>query len=60
MTEELKALMKTIIQMDNAILSKEKETQVHSDKVDTLTKEVEDITTQLKTNITDLQKKLTQ
>lgn len=60
MTEQVKALMKTIIQMDNAILSKEKEIQVHSDKVDTLTTEVEEITIQLKTNIYDLQKKLTQ
>jgi hypothetical protein len=60
MTEQVKALMKTIIQMDNAILMKEKEIQGHSDKLDTLTKEVEDITAQLKMNITDLQKKLTQ
>ena len=60
MKEEVKALMKAIIQMDTAITMKEKEIQVHSDKLDTLTKEVEDITAQLKMNITDLQKKLTQ
>jgi hypothetical protein len=60
MKEDVKALMKAVLQMDSALTMKEKEIQVHSDKLDTLTKEVEDITIQLKTNITDLQKKLTQ
>jgi hypothetical protein len=60
MKEDVKALMKAVLQMDSALTMKEKEIQVLSDKVDTLTTEVEDITIQLKTNITDLQKKLTQ
>jgi hypothetical protein len=60
MNEQVKALMKAVLQMDSALTMKEKEIQVHSDKLDTLTKEVEDITAQLKMNITDLQKKLTQ
>jgi hypothetical protein len=60
MKDDVKALMKVIIQMDNAITMKEKEIQVHSDKLDTLTKEVEDISIQLKGNIYDLQKKLAQ
>jgi hypothetical protein len=60
MKDEVKALMKAIIQMDNAILMKEKEIQGHSDKLDTLTAEVEEIAIQLKGNIYDLQKKLAQ
>jgi hypothetical protein len=60
MKEDIKALMKAVLQMDSALTMKEKEIQVHSDKLDTLTTEVEDITAQLKMNITDLQKKLTQ
>jgi hypothetical protein len=60
MKEDVKVLMKAVLQMDSALTMKEKEIQVLSDKLDTLTKEVEDITIQLKMNITDLQKKLTQ
>jgi hypothetical protein len=60
MNEQVKTLMKAIIQMDTAITMKEKEIQGYSDKLDTLTKEVEDISIQLKGNIYDLQKKLAQ
>jgi hypothetical protein len=60
MKEQIKVLMKAIIQMDNAITMKEKEIITYSDKLDTLTKEVEEITIQLKTNIYDLQKQLAQ
>jgi hypothetical protein len=60
MKEQIKVLMKAIIQMDNAITMKEKEIITYSDKLDTLTKEVEEITIQLKANIYDLQKQLAQ
>jgi hypothetical protein len=60
MKEQVKALMKVIIQMDNAIMTKEKEVNEYSDKIDAISKELEELTIQLKANIYDLQKQLAQ
>jgi hypothetical protein len=60
MKEQVKALMKVIIQMDNAIMTKEKEVKEYSDKIDAISKELEELTIQLKANIYDLQKQLAQ
>ncbi len=60
MKEQIKALMKTILQMESAITMKEKQMNTYSDKLDELSKEMEELAIQLKMNITDLTKQLTQ
>lgn len=60
MKEQIKALMKTILQMESAITMKEKQMNTYSDKLDELSKEMEELAIQLKANIYDLQKQLAQ
>ena len=60
MKEQVKQLMKLILQMENAIAMKEKQKDVYSIKMDDLSKELEELTIQLKANIYDLQKQLAQ
>jgi chromosome segregation ATPase len=60
MNDQLKELMKALLQMDSAIINKQMQLEGHSTKLDELTKEIDDLTIQMKKNITDLQKQLTQ
>jgi hypothetical protein len=60
MKEQATLLMKTLLQMDSVIINKQMQLEGHSTKLDELTKEIDDLTIQMKKNITDLQKHLTQ
>ena len=60
MKEDVKALMKAVLQMDSAIINKQMQLEGHSTKLDELTKEIDDLTIQMKMNIANLQKQLTQ
>lgn len=60
MKEQVKLLMKAILQMENAITMKEKQMDNYSIKIDELSKELEELAIQLKANIYDLQKQLAQ
>jgi hypothetical protein len=60
MKDQLKELMKAVLQMDSAITNKLLQMDAHSTKLDELTKEIDDLTIQMKMNIANLQKQLTQ